>query len=93
MLAVRLVASPKFRIEQVMQKAGVTKDQASRYITVMDEGRRKFVERFFHHDISDPHLYEMVINVERCGKAAATEQLLTALGPSARQPCATAGQG
>jgi hypothetical protein len=78
--AVRIVASQKHRVAQIMEKAGLTKDQASRYVKEIDAGRHKFVERFFHHDINDPHLYELVINVERCGKATAIKEILGALG-------------
>ncbi len=79
-MAVRIVASPKYRVQQIMDKTGFTQAQARRYIKETDEGRRDFVERFFHHDIDDPHLYELVIDVERTGKAMAVKEILTALG-------------
>ena len=80
LLAVRIVASPKFRIQQIVEKTGVSKHEACRYIEQVDEGRRMFVEQFFHHDIADPHLYDLVINVERCGKPMAVKEILTAIG-------------
>ena len=39
---------------------------------------REFVERFFHHDINDLHLYDLVINTERLGLAGAAEQIVAA---------------
>ena len=61
-----------------MEKAGISEADARRHMAEVDEGRRQFVEQFFHHDVTDPHLYDLVINVERCGKAGAVEQILTA---------------
>jgi cytidylate kinase len=75
-LAVRLVASPKYRTQKIMEQLGLTEIDARRFITEADEGRREFVERFFHRDITDPHLYDVVINVERCGKAKAVQEIL-----------------
>jgi cytidylate kinase len=80
LLAVRIVASPKYRIRQFMEKRGLTEADARREIQETDEGRRQFVEKFFHHDVADPHLYDLVINAEHVGKAGAVEQILTAVG-------------
>ena len=70
-LAVRIISSPKYRVRQIMEKQGINEADARRHMAEVDEGRRQFVEQFFHHDITDPHLYDLVINVERCGKAGA----------------------
>jgi hypothetical protein len=79
MLAVRLVASPKYRIRQIMVETDVSESDARRFIAETDAGRREFVTKFFHHDVNDPHLYDLVINVERCGKAAAVEDIVAAV--------------
>ena len=44
----------------------------------VDRGRREFVARYFHHDIDDPHLYDLVINVERFGPEAVAEKIVEA---------------
>ena len=44
-----------------------------------DRGRREFIQRFFRQDINDPHLYDLVINVERFGPAGAAEQIVHAV--------------
>ena len=44
-----------------------------------DHDRREFVSRYFHRDTSDPHLYDLVLNVERLGPPAAAEQIIAAL--------------
>ena len=78
-LAVRLVARKKYRIGQIMQQERLSEEEAGRFVELADQGRREFVERHFHHDISDPHLYDLVINVERLGVEGAARQIITAL--------------
>jgi hypothetical protein len=79
-LAVRLVASLRYRVRQIMDRQAMNEADARRYAIDLDEGRRQFVEQFFHCDIADPHNFDLVIDVERCGKAGAVEQIVTALG-------------
>jgi hypothetical protein len=80
LFAVRVVASPQYRVRRIMEQAGIGESDARRMIAAVDEGRREFAERFFHHDITDPHLYDLVINVERCGKAESVEEIVAAVG-------------
>ena len=80
-LAVRLIASLKYRVGKVMELRGISEAEARRCIKEVDEGRRQFAERFFHHDISDPHLYDLVINVDRCGGIErAVDEIVAAVG-------------
>jgi cytidylate kinase len=79
LLAVRLIASPKYRVEQIMARLGTNEAAARRRMSELDQGRREFVERYFHHDGADPHLYDLVINVEQLGKAVAVAEILTAI--------------
>jgi cytidylate kinase len=78
-LAVRLIASKKYRVEQIVQREGLNQADAGRWVEVTDRGRREFVLRYFHQDIADPHLYDLVINVERLGPAATVQQIVTAI--------------
>ena len=80
LLAVRLIAPLRFRVEQVMACRGVNKAAARRMVQEGDLGRREFVQRFFHHDIGDPHLYDLVINVQSLGTVGAVDQILAAVG-------------
>ena len=79
-LAVRCIASPKFRLQRIMERTGLDKTAARRRISEIDRGRREFVERFFHHDSSDPHLYDLVINVDRFGTTGTAAAILAAIG-------------
>jgi hypothetical protein len=60
---VRIIAPLKQRIETIMQLRNCSRHEAERFIEVTDQGRREFVQRYFHHDIADPHLYDLVINL------------------------------
>jgi len=77
-LAVRIVAPLKCRIERTMQREGVDRAAAGQLVRRRDAGRREFVQRYFHRDLDDPHLYDLVVNVERLGLDGAVEQILTA---------------
>jgi hypothetical protein len=79
LLAVRLIASPKFRLHAIMERLHLNESDARRTMTEIDTGRREFVERFLHHDVTDPHLYDLVINVEACGRESAVAEILSAL--------------
>lgn len=79
LLAVRLVASLKYRVQQIMERMALNESDAQRYVNELDQGRREFGERFFHHDITDPHLYDMVINVERCGVPKTVSDILASV--------------
>jgi cytidylate kinase len=77
-LAVRIIASEKYRVKRIMEREGVDARQASRVMKAIDHGRRQFVQFFFHHDIADPHFYDMVLNVETLGPARVAEQIVNA---------------
>jgi len=77
-LAVRIVATEKYRVRRIMEKYAMAATQARHFITTVDRGRREFVTRFFHHDVADPHLYDLVINVDFLGPEAAAEEIVLA---------------
>jgi cytidylate kinase len=81
LLAVRIVASERYRIRAIMEREGLNESEARRWMHMVDEGRREFVLRFFHRDIADPHHYDMVINSERCGPEDAVERIVAAVSP------------
>jgi cytidylate kinase len=79
-IAVRLVAPESYRLERVQQRQGfATRGEARRWIHSTDAGRRDFVRRHFHHDITDPHGVDLVINVERVGTVGAAGQIVFAV--------------
>ena len=75
-LAVRIVASDQYRLDRVMRLRKLAKSEAQRFIETTDRGRRDFVERYFRQDVADPHLYDVVLNVDRIGVEGAVEHVL-----------------
>jgi cytidylate kinase len=78
-LAVRLIAPLGYRVEEVMRREGLDQTEACRLIEEADRGRRDFARRYFQKDIGDPHLYDLVLNVERLGPAAVVQQIVAAV--------------
>ncbi len=62
-LAVRIIAPLKQRIGLIMEKRHCTDREAATFIETTDSGREQFVQRYFHHDVKNPHLYDLVINL------------------------------
>lgn len=75
-IAVRIVAPLKQRLLRIQQKRRMTRAEAAQYIARTDRERQAFIERFFHHNIADPHLFDYVINAERLNPDAAAEMLV-----------------
>jgi len=78
-LAVWITAPMKLRVERTMKEKQMNERHARRFVRETDQGRRDFVKRFFHHDINDPLLYDLVINVQHVSMADAAEQIIAAL--------------
>ena len=66
-LVVRLMASPGYRVQQIAKRACLSYDEARDYVEKTDAGRQEYVRQHFHRDIADPHLYDLMVNVERIG--------------------------
>lgn len=77
-LAVRLIAGPKYRVQQIMERRHLSFKDAEDYVTKTDADRRAFVQQYFHRDASDPHLFDLVINVEKFGPQLAARQIAEA---------------
>lgn len=67
-LPVRIIASEKYRVEQVQKRHQLTSREARRALNQLDAGRREFVRNYYHRDIDDVHLYDLVLNVENLGQ-------------------------
>ena len=63
-VAVRIVAPRKQRIERIMEIRHCGIHEAEKYVEDTDRGREQFVQRYFHRDITAPHLYDLVINLK-----------------------------
>lgn len=59
----RIIAPLEERITYVMQREGLQQAEAQNRIQMKDHDRRRFLESQFHHHPDDPHLYDLVVNV------------------------------
>jgi cytidylate kinase len=70
-LAVRLIAPRKQRVQRIMEQRQCSRHDAEKFVDESDKGRADFVQRYFHHDVADPQLYDLVINLERLTRVVA----------------------
>jgi cytidylate kinase len=68
---VRLSGPVDARIEQAVRRYGLSIDEARRQQRENDGARSNWVQRFYGRDVTDPSLYDVVINatkfdVEEC---------------------------
>ena len=70
-LHVRLIGSLERRIDHVMEYAKLDRKEASEYVRREDQGRKRYVEKYFASDIDDPLLYDLLINTDRVPYAEA----------------------
>ena len=74
-LAVYIVSPLEMRAEYVRQSRNCSVAEAKRYIRDTDRERRDFVRTYFHRDMDDPHLYDLVINRAYVGVNPAAEMI------------------
>ncbi len=62
---VRIVAPLDSRIKNVIEKYGVSEDEAKNQMEMVENNRFEFVDRYFQKDIADPINYDLLINTEK----------------------------
>lgn len=62
---IRIIAPLKKRIKQVQTYFNISEEEAKKFIEKEEEKRKEYVKYYFHKDINDPSLYDLVINTER----------------------------
>lgn len=77
-LAVRIIAPPRYRIEQIMQRRGLSRQKAERFTEESDRGRSGFVRQYFNQDVTNPNLYDIVLNVEQFGPEVVAKLIVEA---------------
>jgi cytidylate kinase len=70
---VRLVAPLATRIRHTAEYYHLNEAEAAKFVREHDEGRRRYVRRYFNADIDDPTLYDVTLNTGRFGFARAAE--------------------
>ncbi len=62
--SVRIVAPLEYRVHRVSQARGLSLKNARKLVEHTDRDRIAFIEKFFHRDITDSHLHDLVINTQ-----------------------------
>lgn len=75
--AVRVIAPKKQRVRRIMERRQCSQHDAEQFINQTDKGRADFVQRYFHRDVADPHLYDLVVNLEHLPRLSAIELIAT----------------
>jgi cytidylate kinase len=70
---VRLVGSVAERVKLVEDYYHLSRKAALEFMRKEDQGRRRYVKRYFHCDIEDPLLYHMILNTDRLSYQEATQ--------------------
>ncbi|HVT29924.1 MAG TPA: cytidylate kinase family protein, partial [Lacipirellulaceae bacterium] len=76
-LTVRFIAPLKQRIQLIREKRQCTEREAEAFIEATDRGREQFVQRYFHHDITNPHLYDLVLNLGHMPREDAVDLIVS----------------
>ena len=77
-VTVRLVAPRKLRIKRLAEQQACSEAKAEDLLDKIDDGRIDFVKRYYHRDVRDAHLYDLVINMEHATSSAAAELIANA---------------
>ena len=72
-LKVRVIADMEDRLKQVMQRDGVSRKSAWRFINRIDKERKKWSQQMYGFDAYDPKLYDLVLHVHKIGVDDAVE--------------------
>lgn len=77
-LSVRILAPLDFRVERILLQRGLSAQEARKVIAESDRQREAFVTEHFHHKAIDPHMYDLVINVEKLAQDEAADLIVDA---------------
>jgi cytidylate kinase len=79
-LKVRLIAPLEQRVRAAMAHLDLSRDEALRHIQKADEDRATWVRRVYDADVTDPALYDLVLNLGAMSMETATEMVVDLLG-------------
>jgi len=77
-LRIRLIAPPDFRINKLIEREQMTREQASAYIDKIDAERRAWTLLLYGVDWLNPSLYDLTINLESMNIDTAVDIAATA---------------
>ncbi|TWU47009.1 cytidylate kinase-like family protein [Rubripirellula reticaptiva] len=84
-LSVRIVAPMDFRVEQIMLQRGVSEKDARRFVVDTDHDREVYIKDHFHQKATDPHLYDLILNVGDISLDDAADTIVESIGQFIRK--------
>ena len=78
-ISVRVVAPLEHRITRVAENRSCTREDARQFVLKRDREREEFVRRYFDHQATDAHQYDLVINVEKLDSQDAADLIVMAV--------------
>jgi cytidylate kinase len=84
-LHVRIVAPLTTRISYVMQREGLTQEDAKERIQLKDRDRMRYLQAAYNLQSDDPHLYDLVLNSAILDLDSITSLIITALENKAKR--------
>ncbi|NNM06322.1 MAG: CBS domain-containing protein [Gemmatimonadetes bacterium] len=79
-LKVRLIAPKEDRVRAAMAHLDLTRPEATKHIEKADEDRAAWVRKIYGADVTDPSLYDLVLNLGTMGMETATEMVVDLVG-------------
>ena len=83
---VRVVAPMEYRIESAVLKLGVSRTDAVRILHDNDVHRARWSRQIFNVDITDPDLYDLVLNLDHVTITTAAEMITDIMASEDYQP-------
>ena len=77
-LAVRIIAPLEQRLARTMERRSLAREDAARLVRETDEGRTFLIRRHFNADVADPHLYDLLVNLEHVDREMAADLIADA---------------
>ena len=75
-MTVRIIAPKEQRVKRIMESRQCNRQSADHFVDETDKGRADFIRRYFRHDVADPHLYDLIINLAHTSREAAVDLIL-----------------
>ena len=78
-LRVRLVASPKIRLDRIRERLEISRAEARAILVETERKREEFIRKVFKEDPGRPENFDLTINTDRLEPEAVLEMVLVAL--------------
>jgi len=78
-MSVRIIAPLELRVEQVILRQGISAIKSRELIEKSDRQCNAFIKKYFHQNIADPHVHDLVVNVEQLVQEDAVALILDAV--------------